>query len=251
MNKNSNVPYSGAEKDSEYITRSEVRTSGRAVRPRDSSTLILVRTDGVEPRLLMGKRSSKHKFMPNKFVFPGGVVDRSDSRVKVPLGLQPEVLARLRKGCSESRARALAIAAIRETFEETGLVIGTRERSVWGTHSPIWKKFLDWGVNPSVHQLQYIARAITPPYRNRRYDARFFMMFADSFILQQSLSGVKSDELSHICWVTISDARKLNLPHITRVVLDEVETRIKKQTVFEDPGPFIHFRHGKLVRERH
>ena len=55
---------------------------GRAVRPRDAATLILVRNDGATPQVLMGQRHANHKFMPNKFVFPGGRVDPADSRVR-------------------------------------------------------------------------------------------------------------------------------------------------------------------------
>jgi len=232
-----------------YISRSEIRTSGRAVRPRDSSTLILVRTDLGKPRLLMGKRSPKHKFMPNKFVFPGGVVDRSDSRVHARASLQLAVFKRLKKGCSAARARALAIAAIRETFEETGLVVGKREDKLLCIQSPIWKKFLSSGANPRLDQLQYIARAITPPYRSRRYDARFFLMCSDRFILEQKINQNSTDELSNISWFTLDEARSLQLPHITRIILEEVEKRISTHSDFEVPGPFIHFRYGKLVRD--
>ena len=108
--------------DPGYIAKTEIRSVGRAVRPRDAATLILVRRDGTEPKILMGKRSAGHAFMPNKFVFPGGKVDAADSRLRPPGDLHPQVLARLMKGCSQSRARGLAMAAIRETYEETGLI---------------------------------------------------------------------------------------------------------------------------------
>jgi 8-oxo-dGTP pyrophosphatase MutT (NUDIX family) len=74
--------------------------------------------------MVMGKRAAGHKFMPNKFVFTGGKVDVVDSRIRPPNDLHPSVLKRLMKGCSVSRARSLALAAIRETFEETGLILG-------------------------------------------------------------------------------------------------------------------------------
>ena len=103
-------------------------TQGRAVRPRDASTLIIVRRDGSAPRVLMGQRHADHKFMPNKFVFPGGRVDPADSRIVPIVDLRAAVarrlMARMRGTPTERRARALAMAAIRETFEETGLVIG-------------------------------------------------------------------------------------------------------------------------------
>ena len=234
-----------------YMTSREVRSSGRAVRPRDSASLIMVRTDGIEARLLMGKRSLKHKFMPNKFVFPGGVVDRTDSRVRTNNELQPEVLQRLTRGCSESRARALAVAAVRETFEETGLVIGDRESTVIPSSSPLWCRFRQLGGSPRLDRLQYIARAITPPYRNRRYDARFFMVFLRPADIQVDFVQRQTDELSHIRWVTLTESRALNLPHITRIILDEVESRIFNMTGYGTEGPFIYFRHGKLIKDQH
>ena len=106
--------------DPKYITKAEIRSKGRAVRPKDAATLIIVRRDAKQAKILMGKRAAGHKFMPNKFVFPGGKVDPGDGRIRPPNDFHPDVLKRLVKGCSESRARALGLAAIRETFEETG-----------------------------------------------------------------------------------------------------------------------------------
>ena len=155
------------QRDTTYISRSELRDSTRAVRPRDAATLLIVRQGGKEPRVLMGKRAASHKFMPNKFVFPGGRVDPGDGRIVV--------MKRLLRGGSETRARALALAAIRETYEETGLVIGEPHTPTLKTRSPQWAEFLRHDVNPRLDVLHLIARAITPPYRNRRFDARFFM----------------------------------------------------------------------------
>lgn len=90
-------------RDSGYVSQSELRHRGRAVRPRDAATLIIVRTGAGEPRVLMGQRSANHKFMPNKFVFPGGKVDCADNRIVPPLDLHPHVMDRLRKGCSERK----------------------------------------------------------------------------------------------------------------------------------------------------
>lgn len=54
------------------------RETGVALKPRHAATLIIVRTDGPQPRLLMGRRNRGHTFMPDKWVFPGGRVDRTD-----------------------------------------------------------------------------------------------------------------------------------------------------------------------------
>jgi 8-oxo-dGTP pyrophosphatase MutT (NUDIX family) len=235
--------------DPKYIKSSEIRATGRAVRPRDAATLILVRRDGDEPTLLMGKRAASHKFMPNKYVFPGGKVDPGDSRIKPPMDLHPAVLARLAQGCSEVRARALALAAIRETYEETGLVLGEPDTPTLQTRSPHWRDFLQYGVNPRLDTLHLIARAITPPYRGKRFDARFFMAEADLIQgdIHQAPEG--SGELLALHWVSMSDALNLDLPNITRMVLAEVERRLRDGHSPEDSGPFIHFKHGKAVHD--
>ena len=233
--------------DPKYIEGSEIRSRGRAVKPRDAATLIIVRSDGSQPRILMGQRAAGHKFMPNKFVFPGGKVDAADHRLRPPLDLHPAVLARLTRGCSPTRARALALAAIRETFEETGLVLGEPDTPTLKTRSPHWRSFLQFDVNPRLDRLHLIARAITPAYRSRRYDARFFM--ADAELIQGEVHDAPqgSGELLRLHWVALADTHALPLPSITRMVLQEVQRRLEQGHTPEDPGPFIYFRNGKTV----
>ena len=104
----------------------------KRVRPRDAATLIIVRRDAAKPRLLMGRRNGGHDFMPDKWVFPGGRIDRSDFHAPYATDLRPEVATRLEKTAPPARARAIALSAIRETFEEAGLLLAkpapTRER---------------------------------------------------------------------------------------------------------------------------
>lgn len=236
--------------DPKYIKGSEIRSQGRAVRPKDAATLIIVRRDGSEPKVLMGKRAAGHKFMPNKFVFPGGVVDPGDGRLRPPHDLHPAVLKRLAKGCSENRARALAMAAIRETYEETGLVLGEPDSPTLKTRSPHWREFLKFDINPRLDSLHLVARAITPPYRSRRFDARFFM--AEAELIQGDVHAAPegSGELLEIHWVSLADAQALELPNITRMVLGEVERRLLEGHSPGDEGPFVYFRHGKPVLDR-
>ena len=234
--------------DTGYVSKSELRGKGRAVRPRDAATLMIVRDDGAEPRVLLGQRSATHKFMPNKFVFPGGKVDRADSRIKPPHDLHPDVMRRLCKGCSESKARALALAAIRETYEETGLVVGEPESPTLRTRSRSWAEFLQHDVNPRLDVLHYVARAITPPYRNRRFDARFFMVDAKHIQGEVHERPEGSGELLGLHWITLSRAQKMEqLPNITRAVLGELERRLSEGHEPSTEGPFVYTRHGKSV----
>lgn len=236
------------QRDSRYVSDSEIRKKGRAVRPRDAATLIIVRKDGAEPRVLMGKRAASHKFMPNKFVFPGGGVDRADSRILPPYDLHPQVMQRLRQGCSESRARALALAAIRETFEETGLIIGEPDTRTLKTRSPHWADFLRHEINPRLDVLHLVARAITPPYRNRRFDARFFMVDAEHIQGEVHERPEGSGELLDLHWVNLVEAQQMDqLPNITRTVLLALEQRLVQGAGHEARGPFVYMRHGKHV----
>ena len=229
---------------------SEMRLKGRAVKPKDAATLIIVRRDSEQPKILMGKRAAGHKFMPNKYVFPGGKVDAGDSRIRPPHDLHPSVLKRLMKGCSETRARSLALAAIRETFEETGLILGEAESVTMTSRSPQWGAFLQHGINPRLDTLNVIARAITPPYRNRRFDTRFFMVEADLIQGDVHAAAVGSGELLALHWVSLEDAKHLELPIITRMILKEVEQRLVDDDSPDVEGPFIYFRNGKPVIDK-
>ena len=203
------------------------------IRPKDAATLIIVR-DGKE--VLMGVRNAKHAFMPNKFVFPGGRVDRADGRVARPVDLNPDVAEKLERGCAPFRARALAMAAVRETFEEAGLILGVPQQDRIRTASPGWKPFFETGFVPALDQMEYVARAITPPGRPRRFDARFFMVNADK--LHGSIDG--NGELENLHWVPIEEAQNLDLPNVTAFMIDVVQQRLKDREHLK-PGARIPF----------
>ena len=213
------------------------------LRPKDAATLVLVRRDQDAPRVLMGCRSSGMAFMANKYVFPGGRVDPGDQRIALGGDLRPHVSERLTKGANAKRARGLALAAIRETFEEAGILIGERAEKLPRTRAPAWQKFFEHGVAPRLDALEFIARAITPPNRTRRFDARFFMADADT--IAHTLDARENDELLTPCWLSLAEARALDLPSITRVVLDEVEARLVQGPDAGRPVPFFRFQRGK------
>lgn len=213
-----------------------------ALRPKDAATLILVRHDSSAPRVLMGRRHQNMAFMAGKFVFPGGRVDPGDQRVMVQSDLRADVLERLTKGASPARARGLALAAIRETFEETGIILGERSEKLPRTKTGAWQRFFAHGLMPRLDRLEFIARAITPPNRTRRFDARFFM--ADAAAIGHELNAAESDELLEACWLTFDEARGQDLPTITRRMIDEVEARVTRPGQAR-PVPFFRFRNNK------
>ncbi len=193
-----------------------------AVKPVDAATLIVLRRDGKKPRLLMGRRHRGHNFMPGLWVFPGGKIDRCDYHTPYAGDLKPETERRLCHGLTASRARALALTAIRETYEEAGLLLGTPAKT--SPRAGPWHDFLAQGVLPDISSLEMIARAITPPHLPKRFDARFFLAPAEGLVSldQQADCG----ELDEIAWVDIDEALALELPGITRFVVRDVHERL-------------------------
>ena len=218
----------------------------RLVRPKDAATLIIVRA-GAQPTLLMGKRAASHRFMPNKFVFPGGGLEVIDQRLQVEGELSQPVMCRLRKaiqkGVTDRKLRGLALAAIRETYEETGLVVGRPAEQSVNTRHRVWKQYLAQGAEPPLEHMDFIARAITPPYRTKRFDTRFFLIH-DQFIFNdpEHITHV-SGELNQLHWLTLAQARDLDLPAVTRWAIDIVEKRIElaPSEQLKQSAPFVRF----------
>lgn len=208
---------------------------------RDAATIIVLRDRETAPKVLMGQRGSKAAFMPNKFVFPGGAVDLDDH--SIPLASPPSdinairLLEDLRPETPETIGTALFAAAIRELWEETGLVLGTQADWPHDPHED-WQDYAATGHLPHADGLKFVFRAITPPGRPRRFDARFFLV--DAMDLSGDLDDFSraSDELSHLQWIPLSEARSFDLPFITEVVLSEVEGRLHEDGV-PDTVPFF------------
>ena len=208
------------------------------LRPKDAATLILVRRGLGEPRVLMGRRAQGHVFMAAKWVFPGGRVDRTDYRAPSASELEGRQQALLTRDARPSLARALAMAAVRETFEETGLLLAKEAPPRPGAGP--WRDFLGRGALPDLAPLSYVARAVTPPGRARRFDARFFMAEADALLSLDRSEGC--GELDEIAWIDLSKTGDLDLPAITRFVLEEVKARMDAP---ERPIPVVKFVRGK------
>jgi 8-oxo-dGTP pyrophosphatase MutT (NUDIX family) len=217
-----------------------------ASKPKDAASLILVRRHKRTIRVLMGERHRKHAFLPGRFVFPGGRLDIGDLRLVIPTDLRPEIRSKGAVGSSLGRARGLALAAVRETFEETGHLVGERKIARPGTRSPVWRRFFSHGVIPKLETLDFVARAITPPGRPRRFDARFFLADAEHIALE--LDGRHaSGELLKPVWLTLRESRAAEILPITSCILDEVEARLADGPDSERPVPFYIPRRGRAV----
>jgi 8-oxo-dGTP pyrophosphatase MutT (NUDIX family) len=199
------------------------------IRPVDAATLVILDRSGPQPKVLMGKRHAGHKFMPGLFVFPGGRSEKGDAAIPLAGDLDAMTLRHLSQRVVRPgihRARRLALAAIRETFEETGLVIGAPGE---GSALPAgtWADFAATGHLPDLSSLTYFARAITPPRRPKRFDTRFFVV--DHAAIRHRIADVVTpdSELTELAWLTMAETAELPLPTITRVVLADLDELIR------------------------
>jgi 8-oxo-dGTP pyrophosphatase MutT (NUDIX family) len=233
------------------MAAADINATHPTIRPKDAATLILIDRSDRVPKVLLGKRHARHRFMPGKFVFPGGGVDPSDKRMPVATPLEPHTEARLINRFhhgSPTRARALALAAIRETFEETGLLLGVRSEAANVPDGP-WTAFAREKVLPDLRALHFIGRAITPPGRPRRFDARFFTM--DASAIAHRIDGVTGPdaELVELVWMPLGQAKELDLPAVTGVMLEELEARVAAGLRHDLPVPFYRRLRNSFLRE--
>ncbi len=213
---------------------------------RHAATVVLIRHDTPEPSVLMGQRGTKAAFMPNKFVFPGGALDPEDREIKLAKPAAPDLLTTLAKHSDPELSEPLLLAAVREMWEETGhaLALETpRACEIADDQPENWQGFFKQGWLPDASGLQFIFRAITPPGRSRRFDARFFLGDASAIKGDPDDFSAASDELAHLQWIPLSKTREFDLPFVTEVVLAEVQSRMrypKKQ----HPVPFFTHENG-------
>lgn len=194
-------------------------------RLRDAATVILIRNAASQPRVLMGQRGARAAFMPMKFVFPGGAVDADDARVPFAGPLPEPCATRLAEDAPPDIAPALMAAAIRELWEETGQILG--RPGAWPGNVPAdWASFAATGHVPAAEGLAFVFRAITPPGRPRRFDARFFLADAARLASDPDDFSRAGAELSHLQWVPLEQVRRFDLPFITEVVLAEIAARL-------------------------
>jgi 8-oxo-dGTP pyrophosphatase MutT (NUDIX family) len=221
------------------------------VRPRDAATMIIIDRSGT-PKVLLGRRHHGHKFMPGKFVFPGGRVEPLDRRMTAASPIAPQVEAQLMKTMqrpSPDKARGLVLAAIRETFEETGIMIGAKSTAPLRSPGGPWDSFVQAGVVPDLAPVHFVARAITPPARTKRFDTRFFAV--DASAIAARLEGVvgPDTELTELVWLPIGEASRLDMPAITTAVLEELTARIAAGFSHDLPVPFYRVVNRRRARD--
>jgi len=187
--------------------------------PRDAATLVALRNAS---EVLLGMRNEQHVFMRGMYVFPGGAMDSENIDAPAPLSLRTKVTTKLGSATDPRLAKGLAMAAVRETWEETGLLLGARTAEPVACRLPGWQAFYSAGLVPALDRMDYLARAITPPGNVRRFDARFFLV--DAAHLRGKLQG--TGELLDLRWVALHDTEALALSPITAAVLEILKDRL-------------------------
>ena len=232
--------------------RKKTLTHSGYIRPRNASTMILLDGPKDDPKILMGKRNKNLKFMPGALVFPGGSVDPGDGSVPATDELtettRNRLIASMRGRPTPRGARALAMAAIREVAEESGVLIG--KPGDFNHAHEHWADFREAGIVPSLSGLRLFSRAITPPGMPRRFDTWFFLAHKSEVGFVPEGGFAPDGELEGLQWIRPEEAIVQNTRDITRVMLVELINRLKADVDLFDgyPAPYYFTRGSKFRR---
>ncbi len=207
--------------DGERAKRKEL---DRAPRPRLASTLVLTCGSGKNLKILMGQRSIRHDFMPSVYVFPGGRVDRADSFAKYAGDLSPRTQRVMEAAYAPRRARAVVLASVRETWEETGLMLGAPSKTNRNLTNASYDAFRAQGQLPDLSGIEVFGRAVTPPHRHKRFDAWFFVKHLGE---REPPEISDSSELLNVGWFTFNEIEKLETQRATDMMLQVLERYLK------------------------
>jgi len=211
-----------------------------------ASLILFDRRPDDEPRFLLGKRHENHVFLPGKFVFPGGRSEAEDAAMQANSPLAFEIMRRLH---SVAEPQALALTAIRELFEETGVLLGTQTTSSFETPvATSWASFAALQIQPDLTKLHYVARAVTPVGFSRRFDTYFFA--ADVLEIAATRDGyVHPDaELVELKWVAPSELASLDVLPITRFIAEELARRLAAGLGHDVAVPYFHMQDNHWIR---
>src|SRR5580704_13984168 len=182
----------------------------RPVRPRDAASLIVLRGAGRDLELLAGRRPLHLRFMPGVYVFPGGAIDAQD---RGPWTVETHTNALTPRLAPSARA------ALRETWEETGVLIGRPQaapRAVAPPHQPIEKAYAEHGLVAAFDRLAYVGRAITPSRVFRRFNTRFFLCDGGDAVGEPRAN----DEFEDVGWHPVGRRALEPFRDVTRFMLE-------------------------------
>ena len=199
--------------------------------PRDASSVIIIKKKYNKLYVLMGRRPRTSKFMPGIYVFPGGALDKSDFKINKIFKLSTKVRRDIVKTRSDSHTIAIMLAAIRETAEESGLYL-IEKRDFKGSsinHAKVWQTFINNSFVPSINNLCYFGRAITPSFLKIRYHARFFIADYNNFSGKIKTNG----ELENIDWIDIKKVSLLPVADVTEFLINRLITINRDNEIFQ------------------
>ena len=219
----------------------------RPARPRDAASVVLLRDVSDTVEVLMGRRRKRARFLPDIYVFPGGRVDTADMSVPGDrFRLSAETELALRRDTPKTSPLALALAAIRETHEETGYLLGKVASGNMSNplpSTPFWSACQEAGMVPDVAALDYIMRALTPTLSPRRFNTRFFLANGAGCRGELLVDG----ELEDLHWLPLDEAFDLPIIDVTELALTMARQRWQGRGLGNRPStvPFVHY-----VRDR-
>ena len=219
-----------------------------AIKPKDAASLLLYRTVKGSDEVLMGRRPSKSSFMPGVYVFPGGAVDACDARAKPSSKLSHNCAEHMAVGGSAARAQTIAMAAVRETYEETGLLI-TQTGHPGVVNDESWQAMANLGLSADLSVLRYFGRATTPADQPKRFNARFFICSATEVANLDADNLKDNDELLDLRWVPTHNPDELPLRRVTQFLLKELDIWINHKSHWEG-YPMFTQRSGTPVIQR-
>lgn len=214
------------------------------VEPKDAASLLLLRRGERGLSVLMGQRRPDASFAPSAYVFPGGTLEPGDGQVDCVSDLRSGLKDLMAASCDSDFASTLAVTAVRETFEETGLLLGGAG-DVGAVAGRTWARLRTEGMAPALDRLDYLGRALTPAWSPIRFHARFFVALADQ--ATGSLGG--DGELSDLRWVSLDDAERLPMVDVTAFMMGEARrlfdsggsrSRRRRFFTYTTEGPVIH-----------
>lgn len=207
------------------------------VRPRDAASLILLRGDGDGIEVLVGRRPLSARFMPGVYVFPGGAIDPPD---RIPWSVESDA-----DGLSPRLACA-ARAAVRETWEEVGVLIGrpcgTPPRAAREPEVPIEQAYREHGVTAALDRLTYVGRAITPSHSFRRFNTRFFLGDGSDVLGEPAAST----ELEDAGWRRIEQVLLDGFRDVTRFMLARA-VALREGTAAPEPPLFYWGKNARRI----
>jgi 8-oxo-dGTP pyrophosphatase MutT (NUDIX family) len=243
-----------AHSESEIIVAPEPAAKPlKAVKLRPAASMVLLDRRSSEPKVLLGRRNGSLAFLPDKYVFPGGRLETDDLIMPAAGALRESFRERFmrRRARSGPTPEAFALAAIRETFEETGLLLGKKEQTAAVASIPAsWQDFAAYGFAPNLTPLRFIARAVTPTMLARRYDTSFFLLDVSEIVHRIEGCIGPQAEFVELAWLTLAEAIQRDILHITAMILADLEARIAADFAENIPVPFFYMRGPRWICEK-